>query len=204
MRRYGVLTSIGYDVLSGERPLYRPARLEAIARLRLRRGDSVVVLGAGTGLDLPPLARALGPSGLVVAVDDSPAMLRRSAGRQRRGWPEVRLVQADLTRARSVLPPDVGPVDAVLAVNTLSLIPDWRAAWARGVAAARPGARIAVADIGRPDGGTAIRAWAPLISAVGLGRLDAHPWQAVEEDATDVSAASWHHGHVQLRAGTLP
>lgn len=211
MRRYGSVTAVVYDVLSGERPLYRAGRVAAIDALRLSYGDRVLVLGCGTGLDLPLLARAVGPSGAILAVDDSAAMLRaagrraraRFTRRRRSDWPEVRLVLADLTRARTVLPPDEAPVDAVLAVNTLSLIPDWPRAWRTGVAAARAGARVAVADIGEPSGSAALTLWSKVISLVGLGRLDAHPWTAVERDATDVEAYAFHAGHVQVRAGRL-
>ena len=211
MRRYGVVTSVLYDVGSGERPFYRRGRAAAIEGLRLRTGDRVLVLGAGTGLDLPMIAEAVGPDGTIVAVDDSAVMLRRTGrrardllGRPRPGWPRVRLVLADLTRARSVLPPDEAPVDAVLAVNTLSLIPEWRTAFRVGVDAARPGASVAVADIGRPEAGHALlTAWSRWISAVGLGDLDAHPWTAVEEHAAEVGSRAFSAGHVQVRAGTL-
>ena len=211
MRRYGVVTAVLYDVFSGERPFYRPGRIAAIESLRLAPGDRVLVLGCGTGLDLPLLAAAVGPTGTIVAVDDSAVMLRRSGrrgrdafGRPRPGWPRVRLVLADLTRARSVLPPDEIPVDAVLAVNTLSLIRGWRRAWAVGIAAARPGARAAVADIGRPGPGhPVLAAWSRWISAVGLGDLDARPWTAVEEGLERDRRWTFWSGHVQVRAGDL-
>lgn len=211
MRRYGLATAVLYDVFSGERPFYRAARRRAIEALRLSYGDRVLVLGCGTGLDLPLLAEAVGPSGGIIAVDRSPAMLRaagrrartRLSGEHRFDWPEVRLVRADLTRARSVLPPDEPPVDAVLAVNTLSLIPDWRAAWRTGIAAARPGARVAVADIGEPSGNAGLTLWSKVISFIGGGVLTSRPWRAVEEEAGEVEAASWWAGHVQVRTGVL-
>lgn len=211
MRRYGVVTVVLYDLFSGERPLYRPGRLRAIQALRLSEGDRVLVLGCGTGLDLPAIARIIGRTGTIIAVDDSRPMLRRSGrrartllGRRRKNWPTVRLVLADLTRTHSVLPPGVGPADAVLAVNTLSLIPAWRRAWTTGLAAARPGARVAVADIGRPDPGhPGMTLWSRWISAVGLGDLDAHPWDAVERDADDVEAWRLWGGHVRVVAGTV-
>lgn len=212
MRRYGIVTAVLYDVFSGERPFYRRGRVAAIDGLRLSYGDRVLVLGCGTGLDLPLLAERIGPSGTIVAVDDSRVMLQaagrrartRSGRVQRFDWPEVRLVLADLTRARTVLPPDERPVDAVLAVNTLSLIPDWRRAWRTGIAAAVPGARVAVADIGRPSGSTGMDLWSRVISFVGLGRLDAEPWSAVEQDAVGVEAHAFRMGHVQVRTGRLP
>ena len=93
---------------------------------------------------------------------------------------------------------------SVLAVNTLSLIPDWHSAWAAGIAAARSGARVAVADIGRPEPhhpGLAL--WSRWISAVGLGDLDARPWAGVEEGAEQIDDRSFWAGHVHVRAGSL-
>ena len=212
MRRYGLATALLYDVFSGERPFYRTGRTVAVDALALQRGDRVLVLGSGTGLDLPVIADAIGPDGTIIAVDDSAVMLRRSArrlrdrrGRRRSDRPAIRLVLADLTRARAVLPPGEAPVDAVLAVNTLSLIPAWRRAWATGVAAARPGARGAIADIARPaPGRPLLTGWARWISFVGLGDLDAHPWTVLDEgpDGPDV-VRSFHAGHVQVRSGVL-
>ena len=46
--------------------------------------------------------------------------------------------------------------------------------------------------------------WSRVISLVGLGQLDRHPWTAVEEGADDVGSWSAWSGHVQLRTGTLP
>ena len=211
MQRYGTATSLVYDAGSGERLLYRAGRLAAIEALRLTAGDRVLVLGCGTGLDLPPIAHAVGPTGEVVAVDSSPAMLRRTArrfrdvlGRRRSGAPRLHLVRADAARARTLLPPGVAPVDAVLAVNTLSLIPDWRRAWSTAAAAARPGARIAVADVGHPDGSAALEAWTQVISRIGGWDPDAQPWRALEEGARDVRAQSFLRGHVQVRTGRLP
>jgi demethylmenaquinone methyltransferase/2-methoxy-6-polyprenyl-1,4-benzoquinol methylase len=201
-----------YDRFSGEWPLYRPGRAAAIEGLRLEPGDRVLVLGCGTGLDLVPIAAAIGTSGTIVAVDDSAVMLRRSGrrsrdllGRRRPGWPTVRLVLADLTRAVSVLPPEVQAVDVVLAVNTLSLIADWRTAWATGVVSARPGARVSIADIAAPEAHRPVlAAWSRWISAVGLGDLEAHPWSVIEERAEQVTARTFWHGHVQVRSGRLP
>ncbi len=212
MRRYGAVTAVLYDRFSGERPLYRPGRVAAIEALHLRSGDRVLVLGSGTGLDLPLIADAVGADGTIIAVYDSAVMLRRSGrrsrdllGRRRPGWPAVRLVLADLTRAVTVLPPGEAAVDAVLAVNTLSLIPDWRAAWATGVAAARSGARVAIADIAAPEPHhPAVAAWSRWISAVGLGDLQAHPWTVIDDGAEQVLAGALWSGHVQLRAGMLP
>ncbi len=71
-------------------------RREAVARLRLRPGDSVMDLGCGTGLTLAVLAEVVGPKGRVVGVDLSPDQLARANDRIRAaGWQNVHLVPAN-------------------------------------------------------------------------------------------------------------
>ena len=68
-------------------------RAEAVARLGLRPGDSVMDLGCGTGLNLPMLVKAVGPNGRVVGVDLSPEQLAQAAQRvEEAGWANVFLV----------------------------------------------------------------------------------------------------------------
>ena len=94
-RRYALGAPV-YDVLSGERPVYRVGRLAGINALRLSPGDTVVDLGCGTGLNFPLLMERIGPGGLLVGVDRSHEMLRVAHRRVvRRGWDNVRLVGAD-------------------------------------------------------------------------------------------------------------
>jgi ubiquinone/menaquinone biosynthesis C-methylase UbiE len=64
-----------------------PAYAAAVAELGLRAGDRVLDAGCGTGRALPPLRAAVGPSGVVLGADLTPAMLREAvrAGRDRDG-----------------------------------------------------------------------------------------------------------------------
>lgn len=51
----------------------------AVAELGLRAGDRVLDAGCGTGRALPALRDAVGPSGAVLGVDLTPAMLEAAA-----------------------------------------------------------------------------------------------------------------------------
>jgi demethylmenaquinone methyltransferase/2-methoxy-6-polyprenyl-1,4-benzoquinol methylase len=67
-------------------------RLRAVDLLRLKRGDCVVDLGCGTGLNFDLLVERIGPEGRLIGVDLSPEMLAGARERaQRSGWSNIRV-----------------------------------------------------------------------------------------------------------------
>ncbi|MWA08853.1 class I SAM-dependent methyltransferase [Streptomyces sp. BA2] len=95
-----------------------PAYRAAASELGLRPGDRVLDAGCGTGRALPALREAVGPSGVVLGVDLTPAMLEAAtrAGRHREG----QLLLADVTR----LPVRDAVLDAVFGAGLISHLPD--------------------------------------------------------------------------------
>ncbi|GGV59912.1 methyltransferase [Streptomyces griseoloalbus] len=95
-----------------------PVYAAAVAELGLREGDRVLDAGCGTGRALPPLRAAVGPSGLVLGADLTPAMLREAAraGRDRDGA----LLLADV----AALPLRSSSLDAVFAAGLIAHLPD--------------------------------------------------------------------------------
>ncbi|MFJ4541409.1 class I SAM-dependent methyltransferase [Streptomyces tibetensis] len=91
-----------------------PAYAAAVAELGLRTGDRVLDAGCGTGRALPPLRAAVGPSGVVLGADLTPAMLREAvrAGRDRDG----QLLLTDV----AALPLRSGSLDAVFGAGLVS------------------------------------------------------------------------------------
>ncbi|MGW7540391.1 class I SAM-dependent methyltransferase [Streptomyces sp. NPDC054770] len=94
-----------------------PAYAAAVAGLGLRAGDRVLDAGCGTGRALPPLRGAVGPSGVVLGMDLTPAMLQaaRRAGRDRAG----QLLLADV----AMLPVRSASLDAVFAAGLIAHLP---------------------------------------------------------------------------------
>ncbi|MFF4629648.1 class I SAM-dependent methyltransferase [Streptomyces griseorubiginosus] len=95
-----------------------PAYAAAVAELGLREGDRVLDAGCGTGRALTPVRAAVGPTGVVVGADLTPAMLEAAvgAGRDRDG----RLLLADVT----ALPLRSRSLDAVFGAGLISHLPE--------------------------------------------------------------------------------
>ncbi|MDF3299402.1 class I SAM-dependent methyltransferase [Streptomyces tropicalis] len=115
-----------------------PAYASAVAELGLRTGDRVLDAGCGTGRALPPLRAAVGPYGLVVGADLTPAMLQAAvrAGRDRDGW----LLLADA----GALPLRSGSLDAVFAAGLIAHLPQPAESLRELARVVRPGGTLAL------------------------------------------------------------
>lgn len=192
--------------------MYRAGRVLGIKALAPQPGQQVLDLGCGTGLNFPLLHERVGPSGTIIGIDRSPHMLEQARRRaEAAGWGNVILVRAD---AVLMDPAAIGAEiakrggapasDAAVATYALSLMPEWRKAWANLAALIRGQGRVAVVDMQEPVGwGKVFTPLAQAACALGGADIHAHPWRAVEDECTDVIRSSARSGHLQIRAGAL-
>ena len=86
-----------YDL---ELALFEPVRQEALSLLALRRGDTVLDVGCGTGLSFARLQQDIGPTGRIVGVEQCPEMLQLAQRRvEQQGWTNVTLLCAPVETA---------------------------------------------------------------------------------------------------------
>jgi phosphatidylethanolamine/phosphatidyl-N-methylethanolamine N-methyltransferase len=110
-------------------------RRRAIERLGLNAGEHVLVVGAGTGADLPYLPAEVS----VLATDLTPAMLARARPKAGPGV-ELRVMDGQALELRDAA------FDAVLLHLILAVIPDPVACLREAARVLRPGGRISVFD----------------------------------------------------------
>ena len=120
------------------------ARRRAIVRAALGAspGERVLDAGCGPGFYCLELLEDVGPSGAVVGVDGSAAMLGLAA-RRCAGYDNVEFHEADVVS----LPVEDAAFDAALTVQVQEYVPDVAASLAELARVLRPGGRAVVFDV---------------------------------------------------------
>jgi len=132
-----------YDATVGQ--FFLPGRKRAMELLSLQTGEHVLLVGVGTGADLPLLPQGVEAMG----VDLSPDMLARARHKLPLPGREVTLLQGD---AQHLLV-DEASYDAVIFNLILSVIPDGAACLRENLRALKPGGRAVIFDKFLPDDG---------------------------------------------------
>lgn len=145
----------------------------ALAELRL--GEVVVDLGSGAGVDAFLAARRVGPSGRVIGVDMTPAMVERARANARDS--SYRQVEFRLGEIEH-LPVADGTADVIVSNCVINLSADKPAVYRESFRVLRPGGRLIVSDM------VATRPIAP------EDRADAALWSSCSSGALDAAGIS--------------
>ncbi|MFE4670249.1 class I SAM-dependent methyltransferase [Streptomyces sp. NPDC056716] len=199
-KRYDLTSNRLY--LIGQRTMaYKHLALEQLA---LRPGDTVVDAGCGTGHNLPLLAEAVGPTGKVIGVDLTDAMLAQAQDRiHQAALTNVTLVQADLTTYE--YPENVR---GIIACFSLTLISEYAKIIERGYEALSPGGRWVILDYRLPHWwpNRLTPALGPMIAPFGgdTSMVDRHPWEPLQRGAERHRTLTRYGGWVYVAVGEAP
>ncbi len=176
-------------------------RKMAVRSLDLKRGDTVVEIGCGTGLNFPLLLAAVGPKGKIVGVDVSPEMLAVAGETiKRNNWKNIELVHSD---AATYQFPEA--VDGVISTGAITYIPEYDQVIERGAKALAPGNRFVIVDFKKSAN------WPMWLIkfffftmrpfGVTLDITDRHPWESIDRHLRTVQFKELYFGGAYLSVG---
>jgi ubiquinone/menaquinone biosynthesis C-methylase UbiE len=192
------LTANLYYLLGFREQRFRRMAVEA---LQLKPRDTVVEIGCGTGLNFRLLQEKIGPSGRLIGVDLTDAMLAQARKRvAANGWTNVELVES----AAGVygFPPNL---DGILSTFALTLDADYDQVIANGAKALKPGRRWVVLDFKLPSNW--IRHLTPWLIvllrpfAVSEALASRHPWESIGRYLRNTSMKELFFGIAYLAVG---
>jgi demethylmenaquinone methyltransferase/2-methoxy-6-polyprenyl-1,4-benzoquinol methylase len=199
--KYYNFTTILYRLIGLRMKTYRSL---AVQKLSLKRGDCIIELGCGTGLNFPFIIKQIGSEGRLIGVDLTPGMLDFARMRvERAGWKNVELIQSDLTAYDF---PE--KVNGVLATGVFGYIAEYNGVIKAISRVLVTGGHLVILDGKKPE---KLPSWLFKI-VLRLGRpfgftpdyFNVRPWESVKTYFQETSLEQKYGGLIYILSGTAP
>jgi demethylmenaquinone methyltransferase/2-methoxy-6-polyprenyl-1,4-benzoquinol methylase len=174
----------------------------AVDALELSKGDTVVELGCGTGLNFTRVLNAIGSNGKLIGVDITDKMLDQAKKRVKENeWKNVELVQSDFTEYQFP-----NELDGIFATGALQYSPQFDQIIKQGYNSLKTGKKFVIVD-GKKSHGLS-RIFAPILLnftkpfEADEEYLQRHAWKSMEKYFEKTSYREGWGGFLYLSVGT--
>lgn len=173
----------------------------AVSALKPARGDTVIEIGCGTGLNFYLLQELVGPEGKIIGVDLTDYMIAQAKKRvERYKWSNVELVECDAAKYKF---PDM--VDGILSTFAITFIPEFDLVIQKGCKALAPSKRFVILDFKLPSNRLPFLApLGVLITSpfgVSLETASRHPWESVDKYLSNSTITELYGGFAYIVTG---
>lgn len=202
--RYYDKLSVIYDYISNW--YYKKARQYAVKELELKKGQNVLNLPCGTGVNFKYFNEYLNNSGLIIGIDLSNGMLDKANRKiQKNGWTNIQTELNDATKIdqnwHDYFRNGQITIDAVFCDLGLSGLPEWRYIIDNMIALLKPEGKIVILDwyLEKPGLRGEFVKW------IGKGEVDRPIWQYLETKVSNFKVDdSFNFGGVFVASGCKP
>jgi len=176
-------------------------RVKAVKELNLKKGDTVIELACGTGLNFISLQKRVGKSGKIIGIDVTDAMLEQAKERIKKNkWKNVVLVKSDIADYK--FPKNI---DGVISTYAITLSPEFDKVIKRGYQALLPGGRMVILDFKMPNNWLTIFVpfliWTTKPFGIRKELAVRHPWESIKKYFPTYALTELYGGIVYISRG---
>ncbi|NOX17785.1 MAG: class I SAM-dependent methyltransferase [Chlorobi bacterium] len=171
------------------------------AALNVKKGDAVLEIGCGTGLNFPILLEKVGKEGKIIGIDLTDKMLEQAGVRVlNNNWKNIDLINIDAVEY------EFGErIDAVISTFAFTMIPEYERVLRNISLALKPGSRFVICDFKKPeqypDWITKLGVFITKPFGVSIDLAERKPWLKMKQYYSKVEVKEIYGGFAYIAVG---